>query len=99
MYDMYHEKKKVVGVLSAFCRFSQYIVRNQMFAFLVNLLVSKDGENVRYYSLQYNNSREKSRFLPFYYSYSRPLREVRCFRESTELLVAAYCKNSRTGEI
>jgi hypothetical protein len=23
--------------------------------------------------------REISRFLPFYYSYSRPLREVRCF--------------------
>jgi len=25
------------------------------------------------------NLREKSKFLPFYYSYSRPLREVRCF--------------------
>ena len=39
------------------------------------------------------NSRGKSRFLPFYNSYSRPL------RENTALLVAAYCRNSRTGEM
>jgi len=28
------------------------------------------------------NSREKSRFILFYYSYSRPLREVLCFRKT-----------------
>ena len=31
------------------------------------------------------------RFLPLYYSYSMPLREVRCFSENTVLLVAVYC--------
>ena len=38
------------------------------------------------YSFQYIictiDSREKSRFSPFYYSYSKPLREVRCFPRS-----------------
>jgi len=46
--------------------------------------------------------RKIPRFLPFYYSYSRPLREVRCFPLKSivlETVVAAYCRNSRTEEI
>jgi hypothetical protein len=38
--------------------------------------------------------RNKSRFMPLYYSYSRPLQEAREGHGESFLLVVAYCRNS-----